>query len=228
MVSIFMPMISEAYKKRRKNEIKETYFFSNVFSALASGAILISFSAFGAIVLSIFGVGNLEIIYFILLALSVRTFIGSLAGPTGALLNMADRHKLEIFNTIILMVLNILLNYFMIKEYGVLGAGLATLFGGIAAASIRSLEVCKIYEFFIYRKIHLFIFLVVSFFVVGGLLVNSYQKSLFFNIGFFIFGEAFLFSVVYNLLDQNQKAFLKEKVKHCFKLGMYLRNKPPF
>ena len=79
--------------------------------------------------------------YRVLVVLSGLYFVAAWVGPTGALLQMSDGHRVELVNTIVFIVANVTLNYVLIAAYGVMGAAVATLLSGPLRNAI---QVCEI------------------------------------------------------------------------------------
>ncbi|HFU75371.1 MAG TPA: flippase [Arcobacter sp.] len=53
-------------------------------------------------------------------------FVNAVSGPVGIILNMTNYHKLNLYINLISIFLNLILNYFLILEYGIYGAAIAT------------------------------------------------------------------------------------------------------
>jgi O-antigen/teichoic acid export membrane protein len=162
MVSIFMPTVSELHRKGNVEEIEETYYFANIVVASINIIVFLMFMIFGKQILDIlFDLSGTKI-YIVFLLLSLKYLIGTFVGPTGALLNMTGNHKVEFYNTLFMITANILLNYFLIKYYGLYGAVFATLIAAISQNLIQLVEIYKFYNIFVLKSIHLYYFISVS------------------------------------------------------------------
>lgn len=75
-----------------------------------------------------------------LLILGAATVITTSVGPVGYLLSMSEYERLELVNTASAAVVNIVLNFVLIQEFGLLGAALAT------ATSLTLLNLVRVVE----------------------------------------------------------------------------------
>jgi O-antigen/teichoic acid export membrane protein len=83
-----------------------------------------------------------------LLILAAGQLVNSFAGPIGKLLIMTGKQKWEVLNSISMLLVNILLNFFLIPIYGIIGASIAT------AISISVINILKLYETYKEFQIH--------------------------------------------------------------------------
>ena len=142
LVSIFMPIASEAYREGSKERMSDAYVFISRWMGVVNGLALLAFAGGGLWILHIFGPEYAtDTTYLVLVILSTLYFVGTWVGPTGALLQMSDGHRIEFINTIIFVITNIGLNYVLIIEYGVIGAALATLGSGVLRNAIQLIEI---------------------------------------------------------------------------------------
>jgi O-antigen/teichoic acid export membrane protein len=77
----------------------------------------------------------------------VGQFITAGVGSAGYLLTMSGYERLESLNTLTVVLLNVVLNYFFIQAYGIIGAGIAT------SISTGLLNVVRVIE--VYRLLHI-------------------------------------------------------------------------
>jgi O-antigen/teichoic acid export membrane protein len=75
-----------------------------------------------------------------LAVLAVGQTVSAVTGPVGFLLTMSGHERVESINTISVAILNVILNYWLILQYGLLGAAVAT------AASFNVLNVLRLAE----------------------------------------------------------------------------------
>jgi O-antigen/teichoic acid export membrane protein len=75
-----------------------------------------------------------------LAVLAVGQTVSAVTGPVGFLLTMSGYERVESMNTISVAILNVILNYWLILQYGLLGAAVAT------AASFTFLNVLRLAE----------------------------------------------------------------------------------
>lgn len=141
-IAIFKPVTSEAYRNQERQQLRRAYQFVAKWGGTINGIGLLAFVGLGPWILQI--VGNAytgESVYYVLLLLSTMYFLRTWVGPTGALLQMSDGHRIEFTNTLIFITSNIILNYLLIIEYGLIGAAVATLVSGLLLNIIQLIEV---------------------------------------------------------------------------------------
>jgi O-antigen/teichoic acid export membrane protein len=77
----------------------------------------------------------------VLLVLSLGQLFNAVSGPTGQLLSMTGRQKLEVVNTVAMVLVNFLLNLFLIPRMGIMGAAIAT---GVSVATINGIKLVEV------------------------------------------------------------------------------------
>jgi len=218
MISIFMPMVSEMHKKDNLDSIGNMYYFSNMLVVFVNSLILIGFVILGNTVMKfLFNVDNPEILYIIFLMLSARYFIGTLTGPTGALLNMTGRQKIEVANTLISIVLNVILNLYMINRWGALGAALATLITILFLNIIQVIEIKKFYRIFIIKKNHWVVFLTLILLSLGFFVLGGNKLDILVIVGYYIIGTALFVTVFYFNLEKKQRRVMINLIHNLFR-----------
>jgi O-antigen/teichoic acid export membrane protein len=214
MVSIFMPTVSELHRKGNVKEIEKTYYFANIVVASINIVVFLMFMIFGKQILDIlFDLSGTKI-YIVFLLLSLKYLIGTFVGPTGALLNMTGNHRIEFYNTLFMITTNILLNYFLIKYYGLYGAVFATLIAAVTQNLIQLVEIYKIYNFLVLKSIHLYYFL--SVFIITFVLFNFNII----NLNFIYKGTYFVFVsfIIFIIFWFKNKVIGKDEVLKFIKL----------
>ena len=83
-----------------------------------------------------------------LVILAFGQLINAFAGPTGKILVMTGKQKWEVFNSVSMLTLNVILNILLIPKYGITGAAIAT------TASLSIINVLKLLETYKEFKIH--------------------------------------------------------------------------
>jgi len=145
--SIFKPIVSEAYRNHATEQMRKSYLFISKWAGTAAGIVLLTYAGTGSIVLKVFGADFFSIeSYYVLVILSSFHFFGALLGPTGALLQVTDGHRIEMVNTIIFGMSNITLNYMLIQSYGVMGAAIATMLSGVIWNFIQIGEIYYLHD----------------------------------------------------------------------------------
>jgi O-antigen/teichoic acid export membrane protein len=154
LVAIFGPMISTLHHKNKMNELRILYKRVAKWDFSLTLFIFLILSIFPNIILSLFGpefMGGRTV----LIALSLGFLISTIPGTTGLLLQMSGRQKLDLINSVCLIVLNIILNLWLIPIFGVLGAAIATLTSLAALNVIQAFEINMLYHFIPFTKAHL-------------------------------------------------------------------------
>lgn len=139
----FAPVVSEFYGRK---EIKR---MENLFKIVVKQTFTVSFPIF--LLMIIFAKPIMEIFgpSFIsgapcLIILSIGYLITSLTCGSGYILIMIGKPQIELLNSCILCIGNIVLNYILIPRYGILGAAMAT---GTSIAVINLLKLGEVYYF---------------------------------------------------------------------------------
>ncbi|SFG89795.1 Membrane protein involved in the export of O-antigen and teichoic acid [Desulfotomaculum arcticum] len=142
VISAFMPPIARAYEAKEFCELKKNYHITRKMLASVSGIVVILVVVLGSYVLNLFGPDfTSRNGYLVMILLGASSFVSSWFGPTGALLQMTDGNKLEFLNTILLMLLNVILNLILIPHMGVIGAAGAILLSNIMTNILQSVQI---------------------------------------------------------------------------------------
>ncbi len=100
--------------------------------------------AFGGEILGLFGAefsGGTDVLIVLVSAYTVAAGTGSV----GVILNMTGKQDIELINTLCMVGLNIVLNLWLIQEYGIMGAAIAT---GASIALVNLVKVIEVRLFF--------------------------------------------------------------------------------
>ncbi|MDC1505114.1 oligosaccharide flippase family protein [Winogradskyella sp.] len=147
--SVLMPKIAALYSSKKLNEmrimVQRTTHYLILIGILMVGLFII----IGKPLLGLWG-EEFKQAFSILIILSIGQFFNIASGPIGSLLIMCNYEKVLRNITITSLVLNVLLNYFLIKYYGANGAAIAT---AITIAIIMVLS-----SFFVKIKLGFFAF----------------------------------------------------------------------
>jgi len=121
VAGIFSAQASRMYSQERIQDIKALYLFSTKWTYIFSAFIFLIFYLEADFFLKLFGdefvIGAKPLQVFILGHLINASF-----GPNGFLLLMLHKSKLVLFNSLISAIVGVLLAYYLIKDYGLLGA----------------------------------------------------------------------------------------------------------
>jgi O-antigen/teichoic acid export membrane protein len=134
--SIFPSVASKLYSDRKMEQLRVVYGsltkWVSYFTCLGFAFIFIHSSQ----LLLIFG-GEFSNAGPVLALLAGINLVTALVGPAGFLLMMTDYERLETLNTVSAAVMNIVLNFFLIQEFGIIGAAMATGASMIFANTVR-------------------------------------------------------------------------------------------
>ncbi|MDS0259771.1 flippase [Haloarcula sp. S1CR25-12] len=140
---LFPPIASRLYQNGNNDDLEAIYtavtkmiFMISLFPAIA---VLI----YAPEILQVFGEGFSQGQY-ILMLFVIGQLTNALVGPSGYLLMMSDHQYLTMFNQLGSGILNILLNYILITNIGVIGAAVAT---ASVLAAINVLRAWQVWYF---------------------------------------------------------------------------------
>lgn len=141
--SIFAPMISELYGKGDLAAIEALFKTVTKWVLSLALPVFLILVFFAKPVMAIFGPA-FSVGAPCLILLCIAQLINAGVGSVGLMLTMTGRPKVNLLNSAILCVLNIILNYVLIPKYGILGAAAAT---GASIAIINVLRLAEVYHF---------------------------------------------------------------------------------
>ncbi|NUB92467.1 oligosaccharide flippase family protein [Haloterrigena sp. SYSU A558-1] len=135
----FPPVASRLYSNAEYDTLESIYATVTRWSITASVAIALPLYVYRTEVLTLFGpefvAGTLVVTLFI-----AGQLFNAAAGPANDLLTMTDHQYLVMGNHFVFGVCNVVLNYYFIVEFGLIGAALAT------AAVLATLNVVRVLE----------------------------------------------------------------------------------
>lgn len=143
--SIYAPSIAEMFNRGQTQQMENIFKTSTrwVFLMTLPISLIIVFSA--REVMTIFGSNYIEVGAPVLIILTIAQFINSVTGGVAFTLAMTGKQKIEMFNSLAMVIINIALNYFFIPIYGSYGAAIAT---GISIAAINLIRLLEVYFLF--------------------------------------------------------------------------------
>lgn len=140
--SIAMPKFAELFKAN-KTRFKQVVKAVSFISFVVSFPVFIAILTFPHFILGLFGEQFHEA-SFAMIVLSVGQLFAAFSGSTINLMNMIGQEKPVLYLLVISVIVNFLLNFFLIPVLGINGAAYATSFSTIM---LNSLAVLKIYRF---------------------------------------------------------------------------------
>jgi O-antigen/teichoic acid export membrane protein len=123
---IAAPKFVEFYVKKNLKGLEKIIRQSTKLIFLTSFPILLIFITFPRSILSLFG-DEFVIGWAVLILISIGSFVNSFSGSVGYIMQMTDNQK--IFRNVIIVatIINIILNFILIPNYGINGAAFATM-----------------------------------------------------------------------------------------------------
>lgn len=144
---LLAPMVSRLASLNDMAELKTIVHRHCRWVTIISFPVFLIFVVFGVDLLGIFGAAfqaNATVIFFMACTQIVMAMLSS----SGFLLSMTDRYKKELPILLGNLVMNIILNIWLIQKYGITGAAIATFISVLVANIIRLRIVYRIYAFF--------------------------------------------------------------------------------
>ena len=152
-ISIYAPMMAQFHREGDRKKMDDTYKLVSRWLLMCAIPISAIFIIFPGKVMLLFGPEYLPSAK-ILGILTGATFIQAIFGAAGPTLSMSGHTKLVLWNTIGAFALNFSLNIFLIPNYGIIGAAIATLTSLIVVGFARTIEVSVILKMnFFDRKV---------------------------------------------------------------------------
>ena len=172
-ISIYAPMMAQFQREGDRKKMDETYKLVSRWLLMCAIPISAIFIIFPGKVMLLFGPEYLPSAK-ILVILTGATFIQAIFGAAGPTLSMSGHTKLVLWNTIGAFALNFGLNIYLIPNYGIIGAAIATLTSLIVVGFARTIEVSVILKMnFFDRKVIKPIFAGITVFT-GLLLIKDF------------------------------------------------------
>ena len=120
------PLIAASKEQDGERKTLESALIKNIsYASLAALAIVLGMAFVGPYVLPIFG-KDFGASYYPMIILACGQLANVAAGPAGTVLSMTRHEKLVAFGVLASAILNIVLNWFLIPRYGIIGASIAT------------------------------------------------------------------------------------------------------
>lgn len=145
--TVLAPKISELFSKNDIDGIKEEVQKATRLITLITIPIVILLILFRAQLLAIFGPEFQEKGQTVLIVIAVGLLFNALSGSVGQVLNMTMHQKKLRNFTIISAFCNIVLNYFLISTFGILGAAIASLISNILLNGLCVIYIKKEFNF---------------------------------------------------------------------------------
>ena len=203
---VFMPLITSLYANNRIKEIEKIYKSATKWIFIVSFPILLYFIMLPKMtIMFLFGSQYLEGVS-VLIILSIGYFIHAVLFLGGSFLAALKHSRLLMIIVILTGLLNIILNYYLIPIYGIVGSAIAT---SISFILWKVVEVICTYRI---TKIHPFSIDILKAFIVAVILsvpvkylvapfVSNLYIYVFFSVLFF--GAYIILTILMKCLDTN-------------------------
>ena len=142
---VFGPQIADLYNRGDLSNLRALFQIVTKWIFTLTFPMFLVFVIFSRDIICIFG-NNFTSGWKTLITLSAAKLITTSMGSLALILIMTGRQKLEFVNSIIVAVINVILNLALIPHYGKMGAAMAASFSLIIIAVIRLLEVKLLYK----------------------------------------------------------------------------------
>lgn len=138
--TIFGPLVAELYSSNKNEDLRDLYRTVTKWTFSMSLPIYATIVFFSKEILNIFGKEFSEGVLIILI-MSTGNLIHDLLGLSGNVILMTGRINVNLANSAIMAITNVVLYYFLIKSYGILGAAIGNGLSMIILNSLTLLEV---------------------------------------------------------------------------------------
>ena len=208
LLTLFVPILTELYVREKKDIFEQIYKRVIKWIFLTNTILLGILYLFSKPILKILFGNEYVPASTALIILSMGYFVGFLMTPSTRVLMVIKRTKLIFINTLIIMIVNITLNFYLIPIYGINGAAIATATAFLIRAIllfVESILVVKIMPFNL-KYVGILFSALISLFLVKTL-SSSVEVNFFYLIFFSI-----IFVIVYILLLIFTKSLEKEDI----------------
>lgn len=179
---IFAPMIADLHSKNELGRLQELYKFTARWVYTFSLPLFLMIVLFSGDILKIYG-SEYAAGETVLMLIAFTYFINSATGGVGMLLVMTGNQMIAMYNSVFVVIFNILANYLLIPEYGMWGAAIAS------SISIIGYNILMLLEVYVILKLYPYNMKFVKPLLVGGLtfsviflLSRAYPMPGFFNL----------------------------------------------
>ncbi|MBL7996396.1 polysaccharide biosynthesis C-terminal domain-containing protein, partial [bacterium] len=216
--TIFGPLVAELHAAKKFEELESLYKTVTKWSFSMSLPIYATIILFSNEILNVFGKDFSEGVLIILL-MSTGNLIHDFLGLSGNIIMMTGRINVNLANSAVMAVVNVVLYYFFIKSYGILGAAISNGLSMIILNTMTVIEVRHYLGWYPFKKSLLkpiFSLVVSAFFV--ELLLLIYRLPLYqFTFVIYIFSLwGFYILGLFLLKFDNEDVFIIKKIAKRF------------
>ncbi|MFA5810005.1 MAG: polysaccharide biosynthesis C-terminal domain-containing protein, partial [Thermoleophilia bacterium] len=153
-IIVFMPVIADLWNRKKSEELKGLYMTVSRWIFTLSFPIFLIIVLFSDAIMRIFGAG------FVagsgaLVILAAGQMITATTGAAGLMILMSGHSKVELFNVVVNLTVNVVLCLLLIPGYGVLGAAIAHMSALAVVNTLRVIEVWFFMHIFAYNLSYL-------------------------------------------------------------------------
>jgi O-antigen/teichoic acid export membrane protein len=142
--AVFAPYISELHATQNISKLNRVFKTTTRWVFTLTLPLCFLCVIFSKNIMSIFGNEYISG-YYVLIVLSIGYTINSITGSVAYILQMSGKQDIELFNMIIAVFINLLINYLLIPEFGIIGAAFAT---GFSIAVLNIIRLLEVFYFF--------------------------------------------------------------------------------
>jgi O-antigen/teichoic acid export membrane protein len=137
---IFSPIIADLYRRRRMEDLEETYKDVSRWVFTANLVFFLATVVLAKDVMSVFGPRFVEGWPVLVIVAAAQMFSASV-GSTGRLLAMTDHQRVVMYATVGTVILNVALNFLLVPRYGIVGSAVATALAMMAVNAVTLMAV---------------------------------------------------------------------------------------
>ncbi len=150
-IMVFAPLISELHHKKKHDELHRHYKFISKWIFTLSLFMFIVFLMFREPVMNLFGRGYSDTETHMTLAfVALAQLFNASVGPVAMMISMTGRPRINLYNNMLILVLNVTLMFILVPRFGIVGAGISQ---AIAVVAIKTLFLFQVWH---YLKMHPF------------------------------------------------------------------------
>lgn len=149
---VLAPKISELFSQNKIEEINIEVQKATKLVSLITIPMVLVLIVFSEQLLGLFGAEFVEGKY-ALIIISIGLLFNALSGSVGQILSMTSHQKTLRNFTIVSAILNVILNYFLIKSYGFVGAALASVISNIFLNTVCVIYIKREFNFYTFFRI---------------------------------------------------------------------------
>lgn len=162
LLALFLPVLTEHYVKGDRNSLKRVYTLVTKWILAFCIILFLAFSLYSKEFLGLFFGNDFIPGYLSLIFLAFGFMINFTLYPSENILLILNKPNLIFWNSMVVSVLNIALNWIMISKMGIDGAALAT------SISFIAWGIMLFIESYYYLKIHPFSFNIIKIIIIGA------------------------------------------------------------